>query len=85
MFSVFYSVSNLGALNIGSAAIVILIDQCAFRVVLGGSIMLTAKIMVSISRNEIKNEANVKQENYAIFENRFFENLCMQLLVERIN
>ena len=47
--------------------------------------MLTAKIMVSISRNEIKNEANVKQENYAIFENRFFENLCMQLLVERIN
>ena len=55
MFSVFYSVSNLGALNIGSAVIVVLIDQCAFRVVLGASIMLAAKIMVSLNKNEVNN------------------------------
>ena len=51
MFAVFYSVSNLGALNIGSTIIVILIDQCGFRVVLGASVMLTAKIMVSLTNN----------------------------------
>ena len=67
MFTVFYSVSNLGALNIGSAIIVILIDQCAFRLVLGTSIMLTAKIIVSLNKNEVKNEVNVKNSNFAIF------------------
>lgn len=60
MFSVFYSVSNLGALNIGSAVIVILIDQCAIRVILGASILLAAKIIISLTKNSVQNEANAK-------------------------
>ena len=55
MFSVFYSVSNLGALNIGSTVIVILLDQFAARVLFGAVIYLVAKIMISVVKSQEEN------------------------------
>lgn len=49
MFYVLSSVSNLGALNIGSAVIVVLIDQLAFRVLLGGVVCVVGRAAVSLS------------------------------------
>ena len=49
MFAVYYSVSNLGALNIGSVAIIILIDQIGFRMLIGGSFCLAAKLMLMLN------------------------------------
>lgn len=48
MFSVFYSVSNLGALNIGSAITVFLLDQIVFRTLLGVAVYLSARITLFV-------------------------------------
>ena len=48
MFSVFYSVSNLGVLNLGSVAIAFFIDQIAFRFVMGVAVCASAKIMLHL-------------------------------------
>ena len=50
MFFLFYSVSNLGTLNIGSVAIATLIDQCLFRVVLVSSILLAGQIITVLAK-----------------------------------
>ena len=46
MMTIYNSVSNLGALNIGSVASVIALDQVLIRPAVGGIIMLAAKIIL---------------------------------------
>lgn len=46
MMTIYNSISNLGALNIGSVASVIALDQLVVRPVLGAILMLVAKIML---------------------------------------
>lgn len=46
MMTIYNSVSNLGALNIGSVASVVAIDQILIRPAVGGIILLAAKIIL---------------------------------------
>lgn len=55
MFSIYNSVSNLGALNIGSVLIVILIDQLAIRPALASGIVFFVKIIIHQFENDSTN------------------------------
>ena len=46
MMTIYNSISNLGALNTGSVASVIALDQLVVRPVLGAILMLVAKIVL---------------------------------------
>lgn len=46
MMTVYNSISNLGALNIGSVASVIALDQFLVRPAFGAILLLTAKIIL---------------------------------------
>lgn len=46
MMTVYNSLSNLGALNIGSVASVVALDQFVFRPVFGALLLLSAKIVI---------------------------------------
>ena len=46
MMTIYNSISNLGALNIGSVASVIALDQLVVRPVLGAILILVAKIVL---------------------------------------
>jgi hypothetical protein len=46
MMTIYNSISNLGALNIGSVASVIALDQLLVRPTLGAILMLVAKIVL---------------------------------------
>jgi nitrate reductase NapE component len=62
MFSIYNSVSNLGALNIGSVLIVILIDQLAVRPILAVGLVLSAKFILYQFQVSIAKETETTKE-----------------------
>jgi hypothetical protein len=92
MFSIYNSVSNLGALNIGSALIVILIDQLAIRPFLAAGVVLSAKVIIHVFQvafaqksEAAKQKSKYTNEKMKLFSYRLFRGLCEDALVERMN
>lgn len=65
MFSIYNSISNLGALNLGSVVSVALIDQLALRPFLGLVLLITAKIIMLRFRSHVENQVSNQVVNHA--------------------
>lgn len=81
MFTIYNSISNLGALNIGSVVIVILIDQFACRTITGVFLLLTVQIISYVQQNSQDNyiqNTNEAKNNFKlkIFDYLLVRNLC---------
>lgn len=80
MMTIYNSISNLGALNIGSVTCVVLIDQLAIRPILGVILLAAFNVMLRRSSENVENiegsnEVHV-QNNMKVFELGVFKNLC---------
>lgn len=94
MFNIYNSVSNLGVLNIGSVAIVLLIDQILARAMFLIAILIAAKIITDKqasqshlegTEQEIGVMEEAKNNRFQIFRNFVLKSLCEEALIRSMN
>jgi hypothetical protein len=87
MFTIYNSISNLGALNIESVILTVLIDQLAVRPFSALTVTLVIKFILSkyeISiRNSLESAHKSKKDTqtHKLFKLTIFRNLCEDLLI----